>query len=81
MRFLDLTQLEQTFPSSSKIRAVYAFVRDCLREDVKPIKFILCAFLVRPHTDFKNSKLQRPTHRPVISRCRIPTYAISPSQN
>ncbi|KAH9057886.1 hypothetical protein EDB87DRAFT_976262 [Lactarius vividus] len=41
VRFLDRTQLEQTFPSSSKIRAVYAFVRDCLREDVKPIKFIL----------------------------------------
>ncbi|KAI9451075.1 hypothetical protein BJY52DRAFT_1191292 [Lactarius psammicola] len=41
VRFLDRTQLEQTFPSSSKIRAVYAFVRDYLREDVKPIKFIL----------------------------------------
>ncbi|KAH9028521.1 hypothetical protein EDB84DRAFT_1563097 [Lactarius hengduanensis] len=41
VRFLDRTQLEQTFPSSSKIRAVYAFVRDCLREDVQPIKFIL----------------------------------------
>jgi tether containing UBX domain for GLUT4 len=41
VRFLDRTQLEKTFPSSSKIRAVYAFVRDCLREDVKPIKFIL----------------------------------------
>ncbi|KAH8981593.1 hypothetical protein EDB86DRAFT_3051381 [Lactarius hatsudake] len=41
VRFLDRTQLEQTFPSSNKIRAVYAFVRDCLREDVKPIKFVL----------------------------------------
>lgn len=41
VRFLDHTQLEGTFPSSSKIRAVYAFVRDSLREDVKPIKFIL----------------------------------------
>jgi len=41
VRFLDRTQLEKAFPSSSKIRAVYAFVRDCLRDDVKPIKFIL----------------------------------------
>ncbi|KAF8274822.1 hypothetical protein EI94DRAFT_1561231 [Lactarius quietus] len=41
VRFPDLTQLEKVFPSSSKIRAVYAFVRDTLREDVKPIKFIL----------------------------------------
>jgi tether containing UBX domain for GLUT4 len=41
VRFLDLTQLEKTFPSSSKIRAVYAFVRESLREDVKPMKFIL----------------------------------------
>ena len=44
MRFLDRTQLEKAFPSRSKIRAVYAFVRDCLRDDVKPIKFVLCAF-------------------------------------
>lgn len=41
VRFIDRTQLEKTFPSSSKIRAVYAFVRDCLREDARPIKFIL----------------------------------------
>ena len=44
VRFADGTQLEKAFPSSSKIRAVYAFVRDSLREDVKPIKFVLCAF-------------------------------------
>ena len=44
MRFPDRTQLEKAFPSRSKIRAVYAFVRDCLRDDVKPIKFVLCAF-------------------------------------
>ena len=43
MRFPDCTQLEKTFPSSGKIRSVYAFVRDSLREDVKPIKFVLCA--------------------------------------
>jgi tether containing UBX domain for GLUT4 len=44
VRFGDLTQLEKVFPSSSKIRAVYAFVRDALREDIKPIKFVLCAY-------------------------------------
>jgi len=39
--FPDRTQLEKVFPSSSKIRTVYGFVRDSLREDVKPVKFIL----------------------------------------
>lgn len=42
IRFTDRTQLEKVFPSTDKIRSVYAFVRGCLREDVKPIKFILC---------------------------------------
>ena len=37
------SRLKMALPLSSKIRAVYAFVRDCLRDDVKPIKFILCA--------------------------------------
>jgi len=41
VRFPDRTQLEKTFPSGDKIRSVYAFVRDALREDVKPIKFVL----------------------------------------
>jgi hypothetical protein len=41
VRFPDLTQIEKAFPSGDKIRSVYAFVRDILREDVKPIKFIL----------------------------------------
>ncbi|CAK5269835.1 unnamed protein product [Mycena citricolor] len=41
IRFTDRTQLEKVFPSSSKIRAVYAFVRGSLREDVKPVKFVL----------------------------------------
>lgn len=36
--------MEKVFPSNSKIRAVYAFVRDSLREDVKPVKFVLCRF-------------------------------------
>jgi tether containing UBX domain for GLUT4 len=42
IRFTDRTQLEKVFPSTDKIRSVYAFVRSSLREDVKPIKFILC---------------------------------------
>lgn len=41
VRFTDRTQLEKTFPSTDKIRSVYAFVRNSLREDVKPIKFVL----------------------------------------
>ncbi|KAI9462159.1 ubiquitin-related domain-containing protein [Russula earlei] len=41
VRFPDRTQLERTFPSRDKIRSVYAFVRDSLREDVKPVKFVL----------------------------------------
>ncbi|KAF8170112.1 hypothetical protein BJ912DRAFT_1085283 [Pholiota molesta] len=41
IKFTDRTQLEKVFPSTNKIRSVYAFVRSCLREDVKPIKFIL----------------------------------------
>ena len=43
IRFPDRTQLEKIFPSTSRIKAVYAFVRERLRDDVKPIKFILCA--------------------------------------
>jgi hypothetical protein len=42
IRFPDQTQLEKVFQSTEKIRSVYAFVRSCLREDVKPVKFILC---------------------------------------
>lgn len=41
VRFTDRTQLEKTFPSTDKIKSVYAFVRGVLREDVKPIKFVL----------------------------------------
>ncbi|KAJ7037759.1 hypothetical protein C8F04DRAFT_1091447 [Mycena alexandri] len=41
IRFTDRTQLEKVFASSSKIRVVYAFVRASLRDDVKPIKFVL----------------------------------------
>ncbi|KAK7454560.1 hypothetical protein VKT23_011312 [Stygiomarasmius scandens] len=41
IRFTDRTQLEKVFPSTDKIKSVYAFVRNSLREDAKPIKFVL----------------------------------------
>jgi len=45
--------LEKTFPSSDKIKAVYAFVYGTLREDVRPIKFVLCMpHLLMSHTCF-----------------------------
>ncbi|TFK99151.1 hypothetical protein BDV98DRAFT_551854 [Pterulicium gracile] len=53
IRFTDRTQLEKTFPSTDKIRSVYAFVRNLLREDVKPIKFIL--YQSPPKRDLKVS--------------------------
>ena len=40
-------QLEKAFPSTSKIKLVYAFVRDCLNEEAKAIKFVLCKDLYR----------------------------------
>ncbi|KAG6911691.1 hypothetical protein DXG01_007941 [Tephrocybe rancida] len=48
--------LERTFPSTDKIRSVYAFVRNSLREDVKPIKFIL--YQSPPKRDLKVSDPQ-----------------------
>ncbi|KAH7884572.1 hypothetical protein F5I97DRAFT_1929418 [Phlebopus sp. FC_14] len=53
VRFSDRTQLEKTFPSMDKIRSVYAFVRSSLRDDVKPIKFIL--YQTPPKRDLKVS--------------------------
>jgi len=53
VRFADQTQLEKVFPSTNKIRSVYAFVRECLRDDVKPIKFIL--YQSPPKRDLKVS--------------------------
>jgi len=53
IRFSDRTQLEKTFSSSDKIRSVYAFVRSSLRDDVKPIKFIL--YQSPPKRDLKVS--------------------------
>jgi len=55
IRFTDRTQLEKTFPSTDKIRSVYAFVRSSLRDDVKPVKFILYQ---PPNRDLKVSDLR-----------------------
>jgi tether containing UBX domain for GLUT4 len=55
VKFTDQTVLEKTFPSTDKIRSVYAFVRPLLREDVKPIKFILYQ---PPKRDLKVSDLK-----------------------
>jgi tether containing UBX domain for GLUT4 len=45
--------LEKVFPSSDKIKAVYAFVYGTLRDDVKPIKFVLCmSHSFMPHMCF-----------------------------
>ncbi|KAG8687036.1 hypothetical protein FRC08_012181 [Ceratobasidium sp. 394] len=41
VRFHNQMQLEKSFPSTSKIKAVYAFVRECLNDETKPIKFVL----------------------------------------
>ncbi|EMD33313.1 hypothetical protein CERSUDRAFT_160206 [Gelatoporia subvermispora B] len=53
VKFSDRSQLEKTFPSTDKIKAVYAFVRGSLREDVKPIKFVL--YQTPPKREFKVS--------------------------
>lgn len=37
--------LAKTFPSSDKIKSVYAFVRGSLREDARVHKFVLCTSL------------------------------------
>ncbi|EJD06679.1 uncharacterized protein FOMMEDRAFT_102540 [Fomitiporia mediterranea MF3/22] len=41
IRFADRSMLEKTFPSTSQIKPVYAFVRGCLRGDAKAYKFVL----------------------------------------
>ncbi|KAH9941348.1 hypothetical protein B0H21DRAFT_552613 [Amylocystis lapponica] len=53
VKFSDRSQLEKTFPSTDKIRSVYAFVRSSLREDVRPIKFVL--YQTPPKREFKVS--------------------------
>ncbi|KAF8958326.1 hypothetical protein BDZ97DRAFT_1668664 [Flammula alnicola] len=59
IKFTDRTQLEKVFPSTNKIRSVYAFIRSCLREDVKPIKFILC----KSHPPRRDLKVSDPKVR------------------
>ncbi|KAI0084107.1 hypothetical protein BDY19DRAFT_973857 [Irpex rosettiformis] len=56
VRFPDRTQLEKTFHSGDKIRSVYAFVRSSLRENVKPIKFVL--YQTPPKRELKVSDLK-----------------------
>lgn len=56
VKFPDRTQLERAFPSTDKIRSVYAFVRGCLRDDVKPIKFVL--YQTPPRRELKVSDLK-----------------------
>ncbi|CAE6454817.1 unnamed protein product [Rhizoctonia solani] len=41
IRFHNQMQLEKTFPSTIKIKSIYAFVRGCLNEEAKPVKFVL----------------------------------------
>ncbi|KAG8740743.1 hypothetical protein FRC10_003948 [Ceratobasidium sp. 414] len=41
VRLKKWPNLEKSFPSTSKIKAIYAFVRDCLNDETKPIKFVL----------------------------------------
>jgi len=56
VRFPDRTQLERVFPSTDRIKSVYAFVRELLRDDVKPVKFILSLLdQSPPKRDFKVS--------------------------
>ncbi|KZV87191.1 hypothetical protein EXIGLDRAFT_208520 [Exidia glandulosa HHB12029] len=53
IRFPDRTQLEKSFPSTDRIKAVYVFVRDSLADEVKPIKFVL--YQSPPKRELKNS--------------------------
>lgn len=64
IRFTDRTQLEKIFTSTDKIRSVYAFVRSSLRDDVKPIKFILCKAVLYVHVNSSRSFRLRPTAKP-----------------
>ncbi|KAI0688102.1 hypothetical protein BC835DRAFT_1419442 [Cytidiella melzeri] len=56
IKFPDRTQLEKAFPSGDRIRSVYAFVRSSLREDVKPVKFVL--YQTPPKRELKVSDLK-----------------------
>lgn len=45
VKFADRSMLEKTFQSIDTIKAVYAFVRSCLREDVRVHKFVVCKYV------------------------------------
>ena len=60
--------LEKTFPSTDKIKSVYAFVRNSLREDVKPIKFVLCELPFVRHFFFSRDAYSLSRKRPVSSQ-------------
>lgn len=53
IKFPDQTQLERKFPTTDKIRSVYAFVRGCLTDEGKAVKFIL--YQSPPKRDLKVS--------------------------
>ncbi len=85
VRFSDRSQLEKTFPSTHKIRSVYAFVRGLLREDVKSVKFVLCELfppVSKHHTEWLSScqtkRRQNGNSRSPILKCGI---SISHSYN
>jgi len=53
IKFADRSLLEKSFPSSDRIKAIYAFVRSCLQEDIRSHKFIL--FDAPPRRDLRVS--------------------------
>lgn len=57
--------METSFLSTDKIRSVYAFVRNSLRDDIKPNKFVLCMwiFTVSSLRVFNTSVDQTPPRR------------------
>ena len=82
VKFADRSMLEKTFPSSDKIKSVYAFVRGSLREDVKPIKFVLCtlslpqSLVLRSHMHLAH---KTSPHLNASTKSPIPRSATSPS--
>ncbi|KZS92590.1 hypothetical protein SISNIDRAFT_412862 [Sistotremastrum niveocremeum HHB9708] len=70
VKFPDRTQLEKTFPSTDKIKSVYAFVRSALREDMKPNKFIL--YQAPPRREYKVSD-------PAVRDLNLSQLQLSPS--
>ncbi|KAG8915296.1 hypothetical protein FRC01_003715 [Tulasnella sp. 417] len=48
VKFPNQLQVERAFPSKNTIKSVYAFVRNCLTDEAKPNKFILCSTTIPP---------------------------------